>query len=407
MLDKLFPRTHLRYASLPVLGHHLEGFVVWLHSAGYPKTPIRRRIRAAARLDGLLQERSVHAPGDVTTTAVIACAPKDSQEDIYLSAVVRSLVRYLEQRGERSPSSLSPTQALVAAYQAYLENVRGFAASTVSNHTATIAELLASLDDDQFGGLDQPRVEAFLKVLGERIGRASLQHAVAHVRSFLRFLTARGDIDSSRDICIDTPRVYRGEQLPRALPWETVQALLASVDRSTSMGQRDYAMLLMVVTYGLRTCEVVGLTLDDIDWRDDRLLVHRPKVGAPILLPLTQDVGAALIEYLQHGRPDLPCREVFLRVRAPAGTLKPTALTEVFQGCVRRSGLPIPFQGPHCLRHSLAVHLLRQGMPLKTIGDLLGHRSAEATCIYLRLHVEDLRDVALELPTAVYSEVQK
>ena len=91
-------------------------------------------------------------------------------------------------------------------------------------------------------------------------------------------------------------------------------------------------------------------------------------------------------------------REVFLRVRAPAGPLAPTAVTEAFQGWTRRSGLPIPYQGPHCLRHSLAVHLLRQGTSLKAIGDLLGHRSAESTCVYLRLHVEDLRDVALDLP---------
>jgi site-specific recombinase XerD len=124
------------------------------------------------------------------------------------------------------------------------------------------------------------------------------------------------------------------------------------------------------------------------------------------MLPLTAEVGAAILAYLRDGRPTLPHRQVFLRSRAPAGTLKPTALTEAFQGWVRRSGLPIPYQGPHCLRHSLAVHLLRQGTPLKTIGDLLGHRSTESTCVYLRLHVEDLRDVALDLPADVRGEVQ-
>lgn len=157
-------------------------------------------------------------------------------------------------------------------------------------------------------------------------------------------------------------------------------------------------MFLLIATYGLRTSEVAGLRLDDIEWRAGRLRVARPKTQSPIVLPLTQEVGAALLDYLRHARPDLPCREVFLRVRAPAGPLAPTAVTEAFQVWTRHGALPITYQGPHCLRHSLAVHLLRQGTSLKAIGDLLGHRSAESTCVYLRLHVEDLRDAALDLP---------
>lgn len=109
-------------------------------------------------------------------------------------------------------------------------------------------------------------------------------------------------------------------------------------------------------------------------------------------------MGGSLIEYLRRARPTSTLRRLFLRCRAPAGVLKPTAITEAFQGWVRRSGLPIPFHGPHCLRHSYAVHLLRQGVSLKAIGDLLGHKNAESTCAYIRLAVEDLRGVALPLP---------
>jgi len=108
-----------------------------------------------------------------------------------------------------------------------------------------------------------------------------------------------------------------------------------------------------------------------------------------------------MIEYLRTGRPDVSYREIFVRHRAPVGILKPTAIGEAFQRWSRRSDLGIPCQGPHCLRHSLAVHLLRQGVSLKTIGDLLGHRDAESTCVYLRLNVDDLREVALPLPGSV------
>jgi site-specific recombinase XerD len=112
-----------------------------------------------------------------------------------------------------------------------------------------------------------------------------------------------------------------------------------------------------------------------------------------------------LIRYLQHGRPATPRRELFLRGRAPAGPLQPTAVSEIFQAWVRRSGLPIPFQGPHCLRHAAAVHLLRQGVSLKALGDLLGHRTAESTQTYLRLAVDDLRSVPLPVPTPRGKEV--
>jgi site-specific recombinase XerD len=405
MLVEIFPRAHARFTSLPLLGPHVEEFAVWLRSQGYPLLPLRLRIRETPRLDARLRRRGVRRLGDLSVAQLLACAPRDSQDDICRAAVVRSLARYFDTRGVLARPVATPREQMVAAYRAGLKRVRGLADSTLAHHGATAAEFLTFLDFDGDAAilrhLGPQQIEGFLRAVGTRIGRASLQHTVAHLRSFLRFLASRGDIVRGLDSSIDTPRVYRGERLPRALPWETVQAFLAAIDRATPMGRRDYAMFLLVATYGLRTSEVAALRLDDIEWRASRLRVPRPKTQTPLCLPLTQEVGAALLDYLQHARPDLPCREVFLRVRAPAGPLAPTAVTEAFQAWTRRGGLAIPYQGPHCLRHSLAVHLLRQGTPLKAIGDLLGHRGAESTCVYLRLHVEDLRDAGLDLPSAV------
>lgn len=411
MLAKIYPRAHARYASLPRLGPHLEGFVEWLSSQGYPPLPIRLRVRAAKQLETLLQRDGVARLEDLSAEELLAYAPARSQDDVYRAALVYSLARYLTEQRALAATPSTPALELTALYCKHLERVRGLSAATVRHHASTVRELLAYLGDDDLHAhlraLDEHSVEGFLQVIGKRLGRESLQHAVAHLRSFLRFLAARSLAPADLDARIDTPRVYRGERLPRALPWETVHTFLRAIDRSTPMGRRDYAMFLLVVTYGLRACEVVSLKLDDIAWRDGHLHVPRPKVRSPLVLPLTTEVGAAILAYLQDGRPALAHREIFLRVRAPAGTLRPTALTEAFQGWVRRGGLPIPFQGPHCLRHSLAIHLLRQGTPLKTIGDLLGHRSAESTCVYLRLHVEDLRDVALDLPVAARQEVPR
>jgi site-specific recombinase XerD len=405
MLIDLFPRIHARFSSLPLLGPHVDDFAVWLHAQGYPCLPICLRIRETPRVDARLRRRGVRRLQDISRPQLFALAPPDSQDDVYLAAVVRSLVLYLESRGVLAPSPVTRSQLLVQEYREHLDQVRGLAETTMTHHGATISELLAFLrydtDPDAVRRLRSAKVDSFLVTIAPRVCRQSLQHVVAHVRSFLRFLVGRGEITAGLESAIDTPRVYRGERLPHALPWTTVQSFLEAIDRSTSMGRRDYAMFLLITTYGLRTSEVAALRLDDIEWRAGRLRVPRPKTKTPIVLPLTKEVGAAIAGYLRRDRPDLPHREVFLRVRAPAGQLKPTAVTEAFQAWTRRARLPIPYQGPHCLRHSLAVHLLRQGTSIKTIGDLLGHRSSEATCVYLRLAVDDLRDVALEVPAEV------
>jgi integrase/recombinase XerD len=405
MLAEMFPRAHARFACLPLLGPHLDGFVVWLCSQGYPRLPIRLRIRETPRLDALLRQRRVRRLEILSRAQLLKFAPRDSQQDIMLAATVRSLACYLDAHGLLARPAPTPREQMVAAYRGYLQRVRGLADSTLAHHCSTASGLLAFLDFDGdlvvLRRVDQRQIEAFVRESGTRLSRASLQHVVAHLRSVLRFLASRGEIACGLDSSIDTPRLYRGERLPRSLPWETVQAFLAAIDRSTAMGRRDYAMFLLVATYGLRTSEIAALRLDDIEWRAGRIRVPRPKTKTPIVLPLTEEIGAALLDYLRRARPHLPHREVFLRVRAPAGPLAPTAVTEAFQAWSRRGALPIAYQGPHCLRHSLAVHLLRRGTSLKAIGDLLGHRSAESTCVYLRLHVDDLRDTALDLPQEV------
>lgn len=403
MLIELYPRLHVHFSSLPLLGPYVDDFVAWLHGRGYPRLPIRLRIRETPRVDARLRRRGVRRLRDLSRAQLLSVAPRDSQDDVYLAAVVRSLAQYLDARGVLAPAPVTRSQRLVTAYEAYLDQVRGLADQTVHHHASTVSELLAFLRYDADPGvvrrLESRQFDAFLARVAPRICRESLQHLVAHLRSFLRFLVGRGEVAAGLESAIDTPRVYRGERLPRSLPWETVQSFLASIDRSTPMGRRDYAMFLLITTYGLRTSEVAALRLDGIEWRASRLCVPRPKSKTPIVLPLTEEVGAAIIAYLRRDRPDLRCGEVFLRLRAPAGPLEATAVTEAFQAWTRRGRLPIPYQGPHCLRHSLAVHLLRQGTSIKAIGDLLGHRSSEATSVYLRLHVDDLRDAALEVPT--------
>jgi integrase/recombinase XerD len=407
MLTELFPRTHSQYSSLPLFGASLDGFARWLHDRGFLRYRVRQYLRAARRIDQALRQRGDGAVGAITREALQACAPPSgrSRDDSNRATTARSLERYFEETGLLPAPPLDPPSRscrLVAEYRRFLEDIRGLAPETVGEHVRTAALLLEHL-----GYEDQPSrlvslsvrdIEDFVRTRGRRVSRATLQHEIAQLRSLLRFLAAQGETSPGLDGQIDTPRVYRLERLPRALPWQTVCSFLRCIDRSASRGLRDYAIFFLIATYGLRASEVVLLTLDDIDWRNGRICVRPSKTQTALLLPLTDEVATVLIDYLRRGRPALPCREVFLRCQAPGGRLGATAVGEAFKVWLRRSGLSIPSQGPHCLRHSYAVHLLRQGTPLKTIGDVLGHHSAESTCVYLRLSIEDLRDVALPLP---------
>jgi len=421
MLLDLYPKVHRRYTSLPIIGPTLDGYGTWLLQQGYSTDCVCDHLRAARRLVRRLEQRHVRSLTELTRSQLWACRPADSQEDPNLAILVRRLDQYFDTELALFPKP-APTllEQRVAAYTTHLEQVCGFTRSTCGYHRRTVTEFLGYLGYEKWptclAALTGRDIESFLSAVGPRQTRASLQHVVSHLRGFLRFLVSRGEIRPGLEKQIDTPRVYRGEQLPRALPWETVRALLKAIDRTTPMGLRDYAMFLLIATYGLRACEIVALTLDDVEWRMARLRIPQRKTRSALWLPLTDEVGTALLDYFRRGRPALGVRrrrvrfqtnishshrELFLRHRTPIGVLKPTAISEAFQAWSKRSGLGIPFQGVHCLRHSYAVRLLRSGLSLKTIGDLLGHRNFESTCVYLRLAVDDLREVALDLPANV------
>ena len=352
-----------------------------------------------------LHNRGVNALNEITREQLRACAPAHSSDASDLAGTVRSLERHLDAQGLLPPHEPpGRTETLVNSYEAHLHDVRGLARRTVAQHRFAAGQFLQHLDYEEnpsrLSTLAATDIERFIRTNGMRVSRAYLQHVVARLRSFLRFLAVSGAVVPGLDAQIDTPRLYRGEQLPHSLPWETVRAFLTSIDRASRCGLRDYTIFLLIMTYGLRASEIVSLTLDDIDWRAGRIRVSQRKTRCPLVLPLTDEVGACLIQYLHQARPALPCRELFFREWAPAGVLKATAITDAFKRWSRRSSLNISFYGPHCLRHSYAVNLLRKGTSLKTIGDILGHQTAESTCVYLRLAVEDLRDVALPLPNA-------
>jgi integrase/recombinase XerD len=408
MIATLFPKASQKYLSLPLFGPVMDDFSDWLEQEGYTRKSRRFTMQMIAWMDTYLRRRQIKRLQELTPVTLHGCWKVLQRRRPPAAGTVHVMERFLTKRGLLKPPPRqvsSPTEIQLQQYSEYLREVRGVSRSTIHNHLYTATRFLAHLGFDHrphsLSGVDAGDLEEFIRKVSQGLTRGTIQHLVAALRGFLRFLATTGQVTPGMDDQIDTPRLYRQEQLPRALPWETVQAFLQSIPRDHHMGRRDHAIFFLMATYGLRASEIVALTLDDLQWKAGLIRVPQTKTGQALELPLTDEVAGVLIEYLRKIPRSTGYRHLFLRVRAPIGTLKPTAVGEAFQCWSRRSGLDIPFQGAHCIRHSYALHLLRQGISLKAIGDLLGHRDAESTSVYLRLATEDLREVGLSVPRSI------
>jgi integrase/recombinase XerD len=407
MLKTLYPASFRRYSSLAILGPFVDGFSAWLVKQRYNDCYLKQRIWLLSYIEAVLTRRGVRHVSEIGQSDWAACRKSLRRRFPDQTGTTSALERYLQVSNMLRPAEpklASTAERYLLAYAHYLETVRGAAASTIRQNSYTASEFLAYFkienQPERLKALTVNDLETFVKNISHRFTRSSLRAVVTRLRCFLHFLEQRGEIASGLQHQIDTPRVYREEQLPSALPWETVQAFLNSIDRSTLLGLRDFTMFFLMAVYGLRASDVVALTLDNIHWRARKISLAQKKTGTVLELPLTDAVGTALHRYLAKFAPPQPFRQIFLRVRAPIGTLNTTAISTAFRVWVRKSGLKIPGRGScHRIRHSYAVFLLRQGTPVKTIGDILGHRTLQSTWTYLRLAIEDLRDVALPVPT--------
>ena len=221
------------------------------------------------------------------------------------------------------------------------------------------------------------------------------------LRSFLQYGRYCGKVKLDLGAAVPVVANWSMSSIPRAIAPEQVRQLLASIDRRTAMGRRDYAILLLLARLGLRSGEVTCLKLDDLDWKAGQLSV-RGKSGQRSELPLPAEVGKAIAAYLRHGRPQSTSRRVFLRVKAPLrGFRGSCGVGSIVRHCLQRAGLDTPTYGAHQFRHGLATELLRQGASLGEIGELLGHHNPETTKIYTKVDLKALRTLALPWPGGV------
>lgn len=287
-------------------------------------------------------------------------------------------------------------------YQTWLREERGLAVASVDalmwEAQYFCAWYIGRAGKPSFMDLGIRDVDAYFEMRSPGLRRKSLKDVAERLRSLMRHLhrTGRTTGDLARQII--APMLYAYEGIPSTLSSDQIESVLKSVrNDQSSMGLRDYAILQLLSTYGLRAGEITHLRLDDIDWRAETLHICHSKTGAHSLLPLLEPVGEALLNYLRRARPKTDARELFIRMRAPYRPMV-RIYSEVRRRMEAAGVKPSGKRGPHIFRHARAVSLLRASVPRKVIGDVLGHRSSEATVPYLKLATEDLRAIALEIP---------
>ncbi len=281
----------------------------------------------------------------------------------------------------------------------YLTEEKGLRPRSIHHYRFYLRQFAAYLERigiNDLAKLSPTMLSAFIaEYAPPRVAWETVRNACGTLRVFLRYLHREGVTAKDLSSLVEFPQSYRHAGLPRSISWEQVEQVLASIDRRSACGKRDYAMLLLLATYGLRGAEVAALTLDDIDWRNERLKIRERKAGNSTTYPLSAVVGTAILDYLKNGRPATTCREVFMRSCAPLAPIGSAAVVCRAAHFIHKAGINVPRAGSHVLRHSCVQRLLNAHFSLKHIGDYVGHRSASSTQIYAKVAIEQLREVAL------------
>jgi integrase/recombinase XerD len=298
---------------------------------------------------------------------------------------------------QRSRSPL-PFSDAAPGFFAYLREERGLKEATIGHYRHYLNRLASYLHRkgvESLGALSPALLARFVVDNAPQLSRSARRDLCGCTRVLLSYCYRERIIGRDLSNAVEMPQSYRLASLPRAISWDEVRQLLQVIDRRTLRGRRDYAMLLLLIVYGLRGCEVAALTLDDLDWKREQLRIRQRKAGHSTGYPLAGVVAEAIIEYLTSGRPRTTDRHVFFRTCAPRRPITSAALSASVAEYLRRAGVHVHRAGSHTLRHTCVQRLVDAQLPLKSVGDYVGHRSPDSTAIYAKVALSTLREIAM------------
>jgi site-specific recombinase XerD len=400
-------RDPLRVQVSGPLVSFAPGFVAELGDLGYARVSIVHQMQLVAHLSRWMMAEAVTAGvlSDEMVEAFVVSRRAAGYRHFLTASSLAPLLGYLRGLGVTpAPAQSSvgaPADLLVARYRGYLIAERGLATTTVPRYEGVARQFLGTVSapsgELDLAGLTAGEVSRFVLMECGRCSPGSASSVIVAMRSLLRFLHVEGL--TGGELAAAVPAVApRPRGLPRAQAPGAVARLLASCDRCWAKGRRDFAVLMVLSRLGLRAGEVSAIELGDVDWRAGELLV-RGKARRRDQMPLPVDVGEALAEYVQHGRPRIDSRRLFMRVVAPIGPLSSDAVSEIVRHACRRCELPVV--GAHALRHTAATETLRAGGSLAEIGQLLRQQTAFTTAIYARVDRAALIGLARPWPEAL------
>lgn len=298
--------------------------------------------------------------------------------------------------------TLSKDDKLILAFEHYLKEVAGLSSATCLYRCRYAKEFLIWLQKNQLihlNSLTSEQLSLFICHRATDVSLATTAIIACSLNSFLRFLSAKALCHFKAEFCIPRPKIWHCLPNKKSLSEEDLNCLLNTIDRDGPVGKRDYAITRCLADLGIRTSEVANLTLDDIDWRNKVITVNSGKSRRQHRLPMPVTLMVALIDYITNSRPETQTRHVFVFHRAPLG--RAVNVTTI-RGVVRRVFLSAGFEPSksqvHRLRHTIATRLLMNGVPLKTIADILGHQSINTTIRYTHINRQELQSIALPWP---------
>jgi site-specific recombinase XerD len=396
------------------IGSEVEQYVGWLADQGYGARSVWRRVPLAVAFGEFARRRGAREVSDLPAHVDAFVTERVSGHRgtrsggataRQVAKEVRGPIEHMLGRvvpgfeGSGRPRRRDPFAQATPGFFDFLVSERGLRPASVlsyRHHLDRFEAYLGRVGVERLQDLSPALLSAFVAERSRSgLAKTTVRESCGVLRVFLRYAHRERVVGSDLSKTVEWPQVFRLSSIPRSISWTEVGKVLAGVDRRTPCGRRDYAILLLLVTYGLRGPEVAALTLDDIDWKRERLAIPERKAGHSTAFPLSKSVGEALVDYLQHGRPNTTDRHVFFRSTAPLRPIGSAAVSACARRYLLRAGVHVPRPGSHTLRHTLVQRLVDAEFALKEIGDFVGHRSPASTQIYGKVAVESLRRVAL------------
>jgi len=413
MLEQFFKvRVVLERLRTGQVGCILDDFAAFLHARGHCRRGIQRHVRAAAHLGHWLESEDIPLAAldarvarrflDEHLPRCRCRVPAGEPIAVVRAAVDHLLFQLIGQRVlGRCRTRIEPEHPILKSFGEYLRETRGLAPSTCHAYVQRADAFLASLpasDRVRLGRLSAADLAGYVTNVATRLRPGTTKQVTTALRSFVGYLRLSGLCDAKLARAVPSVAHWKHSHLPSVLSDEELRALSRSFDRRTALGRRDYAIVQCFVLLGLRASEVARLGLEDIDWRSGTVrLTGKPRRVR--LLPLPAELGSAIASYLRRGRPSTASRFIFVRHIAPLGApLASSGVRTVVRAAWRRTGIQVRCRGTRALRYTAATRLLRAGISLKAIADILGHRSIDTTAIYTKVDIGRLAEVPLPWP---------